>query len=149
MLMRMVGGKGATSLVRRELDGLVRHLVDDVERLERPGLPRGLLLDDSNFLLAIHRLSHGRRAAGAVIGPARLEAHADADVGVTREEADRARPVGVPSAVIRDEYFSDRYVIRTRNLQDWNLTRYRCANRSVSIGVTTAGLEPATPRLEV
>ena len=24
----------------------------------------------------------------------------------------------------------DRYVIRTRNLQDWNLTRYRCANRS-------------------
>ena len=43
----------------------------------------------------------------------------------------------------------DRYVIRTRNLQDWNLTRYRCANRSVSIGVTTAGLEPATPRLEV
>ena len=25
----------------------------------------------------------------------------------------------------------DRYVIRTRNLQDWNLTRYRCANRSV------------------
>ena len=25
---------------------------------------------------------------------------------------------------------SDRYVIRTRNLQDWNLTRYRCANRS-------------------
>ena len=26
---------------------------------------------------------------------------------------------------------SDRYVIRTRNLQDWNLTRYRCANRSV------------------
>ena len=25
----------------------------------------------------------------------------------------------------------DRYAIRTRNLQDWNLTRYRCANRSV------------------
>ena len=25
----------------------------------------------------------------------------------------------------------DRYVIRTRNLQDWNLTRYRCANRSL------------------
>ena len=25
----------------------------------------------------------------------------------------------------------DRYVIRTRNLQDWNLTRCRCANRSV------------------
>ena len=25
---------------------------------------------------------------------------------------------------------SDRYAIRTRNLQDWNLTRYRCANRS-------------------
>ena len=28
---------------------------------------------------------------------------------------------------------SDRYVIRTRNLQDWNLTRYRCANRSSKI----------------
>ena len=27
----------------------------------------------------------------------------------------------------------DRYVIRTRNLQDWNLTRYRCANRSKCI----------------
>ena len=25
---------------------------------------------------------------------------------------------------------SDRYAIRTRNLQVWNLTRYRCANRS-------------------
>ena len=25
----------------------------------------------------------------------------------------------------------DRYEIRTRNLQDWNLTRYRCANRSL------------------
>ena len=25
---------------------------------------------------------------------------------------------------------NDRYAIRTRNLQDWNLTRYRCANRS-------------------
>ena len=28
------------------------------------------------------------------------------------------------------ERFSDRYAIRTRNLQDWNLTRCRCANRS-------------------
>ena len=27
----------------------------------------------------------------------------------------------------------DRYVIRTRNLQDWNLTRYRCANQSVEV----------------
>ena len=27
----------------------------------------------------------------------------------------------------------DRYVIRTRNLQDWNLTRCRCANRSKCI----------------
>ena len=26
---------------------------------------------------------------------------------------------------------ADRYAIRTRNLQDWNLTRYRCANRSL------------------
>ena len=30
----------------------------------------------------------------------------------------------------RREITSDRYAIRTRNLQDWNLTRYRCANRS-------------------
>ena len=98
MLMRMVGGKGATSLVRRKLDGLVRHLVDDVERLERPGLPRGLLLDDAYFLLSVHGLGLGRRAARAVVRPARLEAHTNADVRVTREEADRARPVGVLSA---------------------------------------------------
>ena len=36
-----------------------------------------------------------------------------------------------PTTITRYEFFSDRYVIRTRNLQDWNLTRYRCANRSV------------------
>ena len=30
----------------------------------------------------------------------------------------------------RPRLLCDRYVIRTRNLQDWNLTRYRCANRS-------------------
>ena len=30
----------------------------------------------------------------------------------------------------RAAFFHDRYAIRTRNLQDWNLTRYRCANRS-------------------
>ena len=83
--VQMVGVEGATSLVRRQLDGLVRHLVDDVERLERPALPRGLLLDDANFLLAIHCFSHRRGAAGAVVRPARLEAHADADVGVENE----------------------------------------------------------------
>ena len=59
-----------TSLVRRELDRLVGHLVDDVERLERPALPRGLLLDDSYLLLAVHRLGLGRRAARAVVRPA-------------------------------------------------------------------------------
>ena len=97
--MRMVGREGVvvTSLVRRELDRFVGHLVDDVERLERPALPSRLLLYDANFFLAVHRLGLGRRAARAVVGPARLEAHANADVGVTREEADRARPVGVPS----------------------------------------------------
>ena len=37
---------------------------------------------------------------------------------------------------------SDRYAIRTRNLQDWNLTRYRCANRSnASGGVRTHASE--------
>ena len=141
MLMRMVGVEGATSLVRRQLDGLVRHLVDDVERLERPGLPRGLLLDDSYLFLAVHCLGLGRRAARAVVRPARFQAYADADVRVTREEADRARPVGVPSNRFVDE-ISDRYAIRTRNLQDWNLTRYRCANRSnASGGVRTHASE--------
>ena len=67
MFMRMVGGNGATSLVARELDAFVRHLVDDVERLERPALPRGLLLDDAYLLLAVHRLGLGRRAARAVV----------------------------------------------------------------------------------
>ena len=39
-------------------------------------------------------------------------------------------------------FFSDRYAIRTRNLQDWNLTRYRCANRSnASGGVRTHASE--------
>ena len=128
--MRMVGGNGATSLVRRELDRLVRHLVDDVERLERPALPRGLLLDDAYFLLSVHGFGLGWRAARAVVRPARLEAYANADVRVARQEADRARPVGVPSAYASRNVNSDRYAIQTRNLQDWNLTRYRCANRS-------------------
>ena len=86
-----------TSLIRREFDRLIRHLVDDVERLERPALPRGLLLDDAYFLLSVHGFGLGRRTAGAVVRPARLQTHTDADVRVTREEADRARPVGVPS----------------------------------------------------
>ena len=87
-----------TSLIRREFDRLIRHLVDDVERLERPALPRGLLLDDAYFLLSVHGFGLGRRTAGAVVRPARLQTHTDADVRVTREEADRAGPVGVPSA---------------------------------------------------
>ena len=32
----------------------------------------------------------------------------------------------------RHAFINDRYAIRTRNLQDWNLTRYRCANRSAA-----------------
>ena len=54
LMPRMVGGKD--SLVRRELDGLVRHLVDDVERLERPASPRRLLLDDADLLLAVQEI---------------------------------------------------------------------------------------------
>ena len=38
-------------------------------------------------------------------------------------------PVGVPSTTDLARPLSDQYAIRTRNLQDWNLTRYRCANR--------------------
>ena len=56
-------GKGATSLVRRQLDGLVRHLVDDVERLERPGLPRGLLLDDADPSSACQQPPHSKGGA--------------------------------------------------------------------------------------
>ena len=37
-----------------------------------------------------------------------------------------------------------RYAIRTRNLQDWNLTRYRCANRSK----TKSNEDAAAVRLE-
>ena len=133
-----------TSLVRRELDRLVGHLVDDVERLERPARPRRFLLDDAYFLLSVHCLGLGWRAARAVVGPARLEAHADADVRVTREEADRARPVGVPSAAATEKEISDRYAIRTRNLQDWNLTRYRCANRSKAMQYEDAAAVPRT-----
>ena len=99
MFIRMVGGIGERphySLVARQLDGLVRHLVYDVERLERPARPRRLL-DDADFFFPIHCFSHWRRAARAVVGPARFQAYADADVRVTRQEADRSRPVGVPS----------------------------------------------------
>ena len=80
-----------TSLVCRELDRLVRDLVDDVERLERPARPRRLLLDDSYLFLAIHSFGLWWRAARAVVRPARFQAYADADVGVARDKADRAR----------------------------------------------------------
>ena len=64
-----------------------------------------------------------------------------------------AVPVGVPSATTA-AYNSDRYAIRTRNLQDWNLTRYRFANRSKApqrgtppryVSSTTLGTPPASP----
>ena len=51
---------------------------------------------------------------------------------------ERQVPVWRPSAEFTDRLISDRYVIRTRNLQDWNLTRYRCANRSVEGSVDAA-----------
>ena len=38
---------------------------------------------------------------------------------------------------------SDRYAIRTRNLQDWNLTRCRCANRSKASNEAVTTLEDA------
>ena len=41
-----------------------------------------------------------------------------------------AHDLWVYRAPDRHQGASDRYAIRTRNLQDWNLTRYRCANRS-------------------
>ena len=54
-------------------------------------------------------------------------------------------PVGVPSAVGFEVSLIDRYAIRTRNLQDWNLTRYRCANRSSKV---SAREDAAAVRLE-
>ena len=53
-----------------------------------------------------------------------------------------AVPMGVPVGGGLVKNPSDRYAIRTRNLQDWNLTRYRCANRSnASGGVRTHASE--------
>ena len=68
---------------RERRDDGVRHLVDDVERLE--GRDRrhaaGLRLDDEDFLFPIHHLDRGRRAARrAVIRPVRVGADADAAV---------------------------------------------------------------------
>ena len=54
-------------------------------------------------------------------------------------------PVGVPSAVGFEVSLIDRYAIRTRNLQDWNLTRCRCANRSSKV---SAREDAAAVRLE-
>ena len=75
---------------REGRDDALRQLVDDVERLE--GRDRrhaaGLRLDDENFLLPVHHLDRGRRAARrAVIRPVRVGAHADAAVlrGTARE----------------------------------------------------------------
>ena len=54
---------------------------------------------------------------------------ADAAREVARRRVARQvarEPVGGPSTCVRDAH-SDRYAIRTRNLQDWNLTRCRCA----------------------
>lgn len=84
-----------------ERGGLARDLVDDVERLEvcKPGL----LLDDADLLLAVHGLGRGRRAAAlVVVRPAVLEANADAEGGVAREEADRARDRDLRVARERD-----------------------------------------------
>ena len=52
------------------------------------------------------------------------------------------RPVPAGKGTVGAASQVDRYAIRTRNLQDWNLTRYRCANRSnASGGVRTHASE--------
>ena len=124
-----------TSLVRRELDGLVGHLVDDVERLERPALPRGLLLDDAYFLLSVHGFGLGRRAARAVVRPARLQTHADAHVRVARQEADGARPVGVPSTTIPST---------TRTVTDTRFERVTSED-ALPLRQSVEGVETRTP----
>ena len=124
-----------TSLVRRQLDGLVRHLVNDVERLERPALPRGLLLDDAYFLLSVHGFGLGRRAARAVVRPARLQTHADAHVRVARQEADGARPVGVPSTTIPST---------TRTVTDTRFERVTSED-ALPLRQSVEGVETRTP----
>ena len=56
---------------------------------------------------------------------------------VAATAARRRRPIAVLCLWVyrggRKPGCSDRYAIRTRNLQDWNLTRYRCANRSSKV----------------
>ena len=99
-------------------------------RLRRVFRARGKLVGTSDFVVTKgyvqirvvgfpmgDRLARGRSAA-----PGRRAA--------PPPRAGGSSPVGVPVGRVALVLISDRYAIRTRNLQDWNLTRYRCANRS-------------------
>ena len=58
------------------------------------------------------------------------EVRDDAVEGGALEVERLARAARACVGTYRRHTLYDRYAIRTRNLQDWNLTRYRCANRS-------------------
>ncbi len=99
-------------------------------RLRRVFRARGKLVGTSDFVVTKGYVQI--RVVGFPWETASLEAVVRCQDGALLLRRERAearlwvyrRPgdvVGVPS---------DRYAIRTRNLQDWNLTRYRCANRS-------------------
>ena len=74
---------------RERRDDGVRHLVQNIERLE--GRDRrdaaGLRLDDEDFLFAVHHLGRRRRSTRAMVRPVRVGPHADAAVlrGTSRE----------------------------------------------------------------
>ena len=70
------------------------------------------------------------------------EVRDDAVEGGALEVERLARAARACVGTYRRHALYDRYAIRTRNLQDWNLTRYRCANRSnASGGVRTHASE--------
>ena len=61
------------------------------------------------------------------------EVRDDAVEGGALEVERLARAARACVGTYRRHTLYDRYAIRTRNLQDWNLTRCRCANRSSKV----------------
>ena len=74
------------------------------------------------------------------------EVRDDAVEGGALEVERLARAARACVGTYRRHALYDRYAIRTRNLQDWNLTRCRCANRSKAIAHEDAAAVPRTSR---
>ena len=97
-------------------------------RLRRVFRARGKLVGTSDFVVTRGYVQI--RVVGFPWETASLEAVVrcqDSALLLRRERAEARLWVYRDAHAVRG---SDRYAIRTRNLQDWNLTRYRCANRS-------------------